>query len=293
MRALFVGPDGIRYGWRVIAFTVLAMALHGGLQALIVFGLGYSPSPGFSPSDLTVSDSVGIVGVVIVMLLFARLERRRFADYGLPLPRRGGIDIVAGLLWGFAAVALTIGLIAAAGGLEIRGLALQGADLRRSALLWSITMIVLGVFEELLFRGYTLATLTRGTGFWTAAILLSAFFGGIHYVSKPMENLADALAVGLLGLFLCLTIARTGAVWWAIGFHAAFDFAALVLFAAPNTGNQGLPLPGHLLDVRYTGAEWLTGGPRGVEASIMIFPVLALMFAVFANRYPSPKGGAR
>jgi membrane protease YdiL (CAAX protease family) len=293
MRAIFIGPAGLRSGWRVLAFTVLAMALHGGLQALIVFGLHYTPTEGFSPSDLTVSDGVGIVGVLLVMLLFSRLERRSFADYGLPRPRRGGIDIAAGLVWGFAAVALTVGLIAAAGGLEMHGLALHGADLRRSALLWSITMIVLGVFEELLFRGYTLATLARGAGFWPAAVLLSTFFGAIHYFGKPMENVADALSVGLIGLFLCLTIARTGSIWWAIGFHAAFDFAALVLFAAPNTGNRGLPLPGHLLDVRYTGAEWLTGGPRGIEASLMIFPVLAVMFAIFVKLYRPRATGNR
>ena len=58
MRAIFIGPDGLRSGWRVLAFTVLAMALHGGLQALVVFGLHYSPTAGFSPSDLTVSDGV-------------------------------------------------------------------------------------------------------------------------------------------------------------------------------------------------------------------------------------------
>jgi hypothetical protein len=48
MRAIFIGPAGLRSGWRVLAFTVLAMALHGGLQALIVFGLHYTATEGFS-----------------------------------------------------------------------------------------------------------------------------------------------------------------------------------------------------------------------------------------------------
>jgi len=62
-----------------------------------------------------------------------------------------------------------------------------------------------------------------------------------------MENVADALSVGLIGLFLCLTVRRTGTLWFAIGFHFAFDFAALSLLGAPNTGNMGKAAEGHLL----------------------------------------------
>ena len=32
--------------------------------------------------------------------------------------------------------------------------------------------------------------------------------------AKPMKNIADALRVGLLGLFMCVTVVRTGAVHW-------------------------------------------------------------------------------
>ena len=108
-----------------------------------------------------------------------------------------------------------------------------------------------------------------------------------------MENLADALSVGLIGLFFCFTIRRTGNLWFAIGFHFAFDFAALSLFGAPNTGNQGRPVAGHLLDGTFSGPDWLTGGVRGAEASWLVFIVIAAMFVLFhmrhrEARYPIP-----
>jgi len=122
---------------------------------------------------------------------------------------------------------------------------------------------------------------------FSAGILLSAIFGATHYFFKPMENWMDALSVGLFGLFWCFTLWRTGTLWFAIGFHAMSDYADMVIFAQPNTGNHGQSLTGHLLNVTYRGPDWLTGGPRGTEASALEFLILAVMFVVFARLYPA------
>jgi hypothetical protein len=66
----------------------------------------------------------------------------------------------------------------------------------------------------------------------------------------------------------------------------------MVLYAAPNTGNGGRSVPGHLLDVAYTGPAWLTGGVCGMEASVFTFAALAAMSALFARRVP-PASAAR
>jgi hypothetical protein len=61
----------------------------------------------------------------------------------------------------------------------------------------------------------------------------------------------------------------------------------MIVFAEPNTGNHGQPIPGHLLDIRYHGPDWLTGGPRGTEASLLVFVILAGLFYFFNRSYPS------
>jgi hypothetical protein len=167
-------------------------------------------------------------------------------------------------------VCVLVGLIALFGGYSVSGLALTGGALLRSAVLWAVTMMLLGLYEELLFRGYPQLTLVTGMGFWPAAVLISALFAGVHYFFKPMEYIADALSVGLIGIFLCLTLRRTGSLWWAIGFHFAFDYAALVVFGAPTTGNDGQRIADHLLASSWHGPAWLTGGPRGAEASCVL-----------------------
>ena len=49
-------------------------------------------------------------------------------------------------------------------------------------------MLAVAVHEELYFRGFPLFTLSRGQGFWPAAVLLSLYFGGLHYLGKPNER---------------------------------------------------------------------------------------------------------
>ena len=141
--------------------------------------------------------------------------------------------------------------------------------------------LLLGFTEEFAYRGYSQAALTDGMSFWPAAVLLSAIFAAVHYFFKPMENWMDGLSVGLFGLFWCFTLQRTGSLWLAIGFQAMSDYADMVLFAQPNTGNNGQSLTGYLLNVSYHGPEWLTGGPCGTEASVLEFLILAILFLAF------------
>jgi hypothetical protein len=148
-------------------------------------------------------------------------------------------------------------------------------------------MLALGFAEEFLFRGYALKTLADAIHFWPAAIVLSSLFGLMHLFFKPQEDWIDPVSVSLYGIFWCLTLRRTGSLWFAVGFHAASDYTDMVVFAEPNTGNNGQAVPGHLLNVQFHGPAWLTGGPRGTEASLLVFVVLAGLFYFFNQAYPA------
>jgi len=142
------------------------------------------------------------------------------------------------------------------------------------------------VAEEFLFRGYALKALAEGIGFWLAAIFLSSIFGRVHLIFKPHEDWIDPISVALYGIFWCLTLRRTGSLWFAVGFHAAPDYADMIVFAGPNSGDDGKPIPGRLLDLRFHGPDWLTGGPRGTEASLLVFVVLAGLIYFISKAYP-------
>lgn len=288
MRRIFIGPGGLRPGWGFATFAVLWLAIS---TAFLLLGrLVYEGHPGMHPVDFLVSDGLGFLATLIAAAVMSRIEKRPLREDGLPLHAAAIRKLGWGLVWGTLAVVLLMLGIRLLGGVAFEGLALHGSELAGSAIVWGVSMIVLGFFEEFLFRGYPLVTLSRGIGFWPAAILLSAGFGALHFFTKPMETLADAAAVSFIALLVCFTILRTGDLWLAVGFHAAFDYFALAVFGAPNTANGGKPVTGRLLATRFQGPEWLTGGACGIEASFLIFPIIALLFWLLARQFPAPAG---
>ncbi|HEX8171436.1 MAG TPA: type II CAAX endopeptidase family protein [Thermoanaerobaculia bacterium] len=288
MKRLFIGPHGLRAGYRFVLYVVLVMFLQGALQYSIIKLAGYQPSEGFAASDFALSDGVGFAVALLVAWVFARYERRSVGSYGMPLRGAFGVRWWEGMLWGTLAVLVPFAMVLGAGGATVNGFALHGSALARAALVWLGTMIILGLYEEFFFRGYVQNVLTRAMGFWPAAILLAILFGALHYFGKPMENWVDFTTVTLLGLFMAFTLKRTGNLWFAAGFHTAFDYLALNVVGAPNTGNHGKPLDDHLLATQWTGPEWVTGGVRGLEASYFMFLVIAALFALAAWRFRAP-----
>jgi membrane protease YdiL (CAAX protease family) len=285
-KSVFIGPKGLRAGWRFAAFTVLAIGIAQGFQVFTLQVLGYRPHRGLHPLDFLVADGLGFIAALIAAAILVRAARgERMRDYGLPLAGNSGGRWGEGFIWGLLAVGILVAAIALFGGYTLSGLSRTGGALAAALALWAATMVVLGFYEEYLFRGYPLKALASGMGFWPAAVLLSVMFGALHYFTKPMETIADALSVSLIGLFLCLSFRRTGSLWFAAGFHTAFDFAALPLFGAPNTANNGEPVPLRLLEGSFHGPAWLTGGPCGIEASLLIFPVIGLLFLLFDRRF--------
>jgi membrane protease YdiL (CAAX protease family) len=287
-RHVFFGPVRLRAGWRVALFVVVSTLLSALCRAVVI-AARIPMNDTWTPGAFIGIELITFAIAVATTMIMARVDRLPFARFGLPPGEAFGELFSEGVLWGFGAVAVLVGAIAALGGYHIHAWRFDGLPFLINTLLWVAAMILVGCSEETSFRGYPLAALADGIGFWPAAVLLSLDFAATHYFFKPMENVADALSVGLIGLFLCFTLLRTGNLWFAIGFHFAFDFAAIPLFGAPNTGNQGHPVDTRLLDATFSGPDWLTGGVRGVEASWLVFGVIALLFTLFHRRFPETR----
>jgi len=215
---------------------------------------------------------------------FALYERRRVDSYGLPLRLAFGKLFWEGTAVGFVWPALVaLGMIAL-GGMRINGLAITGGTLVASAIAWAVANVVVGLGEEMWFRGYMLQTLWKSLGFWPASILIALWFTSDHYFYKTGENLYDVVSLIGFSLLVCYTVLRTGSLWFAVGMHAAFDFTQFFLIGTQN-GSQ-IPV-GRLLDVSFPGPAWLTGGVLGTEASVLMYPLFVLAFVYVSLRFRS------
>ncbi len=280
---IFWGPQGLRSGWRLLLFVVLAFLISGGLNRLIRLWLqGERPST-FGPEMLGVGELAGLVAVLAAAWIMGRIERRPLGIYGLPARWAFGKRFWAGAIWGLVAVSMLMGWIWAGHGFSLGTLVLHGFRLGYYAVAWWLLFLVVGLFEEFTARGYPQFTLTTGIGFWPAAALTSAFFGAIH-LTNPGEGWVGALSAALIGLFLAFTLRRTGDLWFAVGFHQFFDYGETFLYSVPNSG---LRARGTLLSSSFHGPNWLTGGTIGPEGSVFVFVLIGLLFAAFHFAYPA------
>jgi membrane protease YdiL (CAAX protease family) len=286
VRKIFLNSRGLRAGWRLLIFVGIFVGLEFLANWIVPKILHLKGRPFLDPVGLIEDELQGLVLALIATWIMACIERRRFADYGIPVRNAFGCDFWVGLAWGMASTSLLVGLIAPFGGYRILGLAVHGNTLWYFSGLWIVASLLIGFAEELQFRAYLLATLADGIGFWAAAILLSTGFGALHYFFKPHERWEDFASTGLIGLFGCLTLRRTGSLAFIIGFHAAFDLANLFIWSGQNAGEYAV---GHLLETRWPGPQWLTGGLLGPEASWMVFVVIVLMFGIFDRCYRHTK----
>jgi len=87
-------------------------------------------------------------------------------------------------------------------------------------------------------------------------------------------------------LLFCLIIRRTGNLWFAVGFHAAWDWGETYLYSVPDSG---LSVPGQLMKPSFQGKDWLTGGSVGPEGSVFVFVVIAVLALLFHRLYREAK----
>jgi membrane protease YdiL (CAAX protease family) len=295
IRDIFIGPDGIRAGWRFLLFVALFL----GLQYIIV-QRGLKLVPSFreiakqaqtggvvTPEFEFVFETAILVVAFLATWIMGRIEKRPFGTYGIPLQGAFGKLFWHGVVWGLAFETVEILAIYAFGGFSFGTVALAGPALVKYAIEWAIAFVLVGLFEESVFRGYSQYTLGSGIGFWPAAFILSGLFGATH-LGNPNEGWVGALSVFAFGIFGCLALRRTGNLWFIIGFHAATDYAETFIYSTPDSG---LLAQGHLLNSTFHGPRWLTGGSIGPEGSVMDFVVLVLCFALFNWAYPPRKSG--
>ncbi len=300
LRYIFFGADGLRAGWSLLLFALLVFVLGWAAQHVLVHFLGKpkNPAPGSEvPLKFMLPVEWGNFALLaLAAFLVSLIEKRSFARYGIGLLRRDRVlQFVVGCMWGVALLSLLILLLKLSGVLVFTGAMLHGAAMLHWGFLWAIGFLGVGLFEEFTTRGYIQYTLTRGiagigralhlsertrriAGFWCAALIMSFIFGFGHK-NNSGESPVGLWSAGLIGLVFCFSLWRTGSLWWAIGWHAAWDWAQSFVYGVADSGQ----MVQHHLEATYPqGGLLLSGGLTGPEGSIYILAIIALTTLVIA-----------
>ncbi|MGH9599615.1 MAG: lysostaphin resistance A-like protein [Terracidiphilus sp.] len=126
------------------------------------------------------------------------------------------------------------------------------------------------------------------SSFWQAAWVTSTAFGFLH-TGNNGENWIGIFSAAAVGFVFCVSIWVTGSAWWAIGCHAAWDWAETFFY---GTADSGLVPKGHFLTATPAGKVFWSGGTDGPEGSILILGALALLLLILLVMYWRKKSAA-
>ena len=302
-----MGKDGLRAGWGMLIFIAIFAALvfcaNRISHKFFPTSEGPKPASDFSPLSVCIAEGIPFLIILFVTWIMSKIERRPNSVYGLGGSRKLP-HFLAGLVWGVLCLSLLILILIKTGFLVVDSRRLLfGSDVLRYGAIWLLGFILVGLVEEYLVRGYLQYTLTRGLaglyqwafktrhsatlGFWTAAAMFSFLFG-LGHSNNPGESPIGLLSAGLAGFVFCLSLWRTGSLWWAIGFHASWDWGQSFLY---GVADSGLMARHHLLATHPVGKPILSGGATGPEGSIFIVAVLAVAILIILFTLPRAQYG--
>lgn len=196
--------------------------------------------------------------------------------------KRQATNLLKGLAIGLAVMAAAILTIVAVGDAQLSPSpgsvtvhAAYGAG-------WLIGETLGAAGEELLFRGLILVLTARLFGI-RAAIIVSALAFSLAHGANPGASYIWMVRLGAAGLLLAYSVLRSGSLWWAIGYHAGWNFASAPLFGAAGSGYID---QGHIFTFLPTGSNLITGGAVGPEGSVFAFVAVVIATILLLTTTP-------
>ena len=259
--------------WTVASGTIADRAAHGILARLGLYQLQPLLSEffliflivlGFALLDWIATRGSSVASIIA-------LPRR------IGWPREWGLGAAAG--WGMAIAAVLPILLTGRLLSELpHGPASVLVPRVVSVVLATLTLALMTLGQELVFRGYPFRRLVQAIGPSWASVVMSFIFALVQLRQNAALNPGTALLVEwAFGLILAMAYLRTHALWLGWGVHFSYRAVTAILL--------GLPAAGHIefasiVDSGARGPVWLTGGPFGPDAAFVTFLVMIAAFAV-------------
>ena len=209
---------------------------------------------------------VSIASALSLWIFIRKLERRSFRSYGFAAPRAGKRQLLFGVLLGLGALVLLVGVWSALGAWRVK-ITPNLPKLWVTVVGFLPIAVLVGVLEELVFRGFILQHLLGGSRVF-AVIASSALYAVVHLKAATL-NLAVWLELGglfLLGGLLALSYLLTRQLYLAVGLHAMLAYGARV--------NK------LLIEFTNPSIAWLVGTSRlvnGVASWVILLGISGIM----------------
>jgi membrane protease YdiL (CAAX protease family) len=285
LKTIFFNPcdHRLRSGWRILCFVILLILLSITAQFSTRAVLGSLRKD----SDLVI---YLIAGAATIAVFLARryLDKKSFVSLGLRFNSLAIKDLFFGFVLSGLMAGMVFGLMAALGLVDITGVnwslgSALGADQSRdigviaigTLALLLIPNVMIGWWEELVFRGYLLQNMIEGMGqVW--AVLASCILYGLVHSMNPNASLLSSGIIVLFGFLRIYGFLATHQLWLSMGMHIGWNYFQGTIFGYAASGHA----TNSLIEQTPSGPVWLSGGEFGPEASVLVIPVVVLALLV-------------
>jgi membrane protease YdiL (CAAX protease family) len=188
---------------------------------------------------------IAFPGVYGITNLFTHLRPDDRAAWEQPINKEQLAELLKGFGYGSAAILSVLAFAAARGWVSAPHWGWQGTDHSPATVIASATLraaqtAMLVYNEETIFRGYGFDQLRKALGTPGAVVVSSALFARYH---GPGWN--RFFGLGVAGLLLSLLRLNTNSLWFAAGFHFAWNLMQTSVFGPHESAPSLRPLHLH------------------------------------------------
>ena len=273
-RPWFINQFGhLRAVWRIAALLVITFALAAAFSWFVKF----VPFPDEGEALITWKAFGHRGGTLIAMILAAFItlrwiDRRPLTLLGLHLLEGWKRDFGIGLIIGVGMISIALACLWAGGWVSLSlndiTLSLLGA-LPKALLLFFVAALM----EELMLRGYIFQAFIEGSRAWIALFLLSSVFAVMHF-DNPDATIPSSVNIFLAGVLLGVCYLKTRSLWLPTGLHLGWNWMQASFW---GMGVSGYHVKWSVFSAEAQGADWISGGKFGAEASIFATIVISVV----------------
>ena len=281
-----IEENRLRAGWRILLFCVLFWCFSASVFMIKPMLGDLSKAQFMHDYSLLIFGVLTISAIIAVSIARRYLDHRSFISLGLHVTRRSVADLVFGFfLSAFMAAAFFV-CVVYSGVVHFESFnseILPGNDLLSwfgillswTLILGLVEFILVGFWEELVFRGYIFKNMKEGMGILLAVVISCLMYGLVHSVN-PNATWISTFIIVLFGFLRIYGVLVTKMLWLSMGMHVGWNFFQGPIFGFGVSGHEHASL----LQLTFSGPEWLSGGAFGPEGSVWIIPILLLAIII-------------
>ncbi|MGF1925328.1 MAG: CPBP family intramembrane glutamic endopeptidase [Bacteroidia bacterium] len=246
----------------LFAFFILMSAI----PFLLIGQFNLIDKEAVTPLVLDIISEFIVIAIVLsaLMMTFTVFNAYHFASSFIV--RKHVISgFLKGMLIGFGLLLLCSGIAFLNGNVRFSLGSIDGPTL----IGYLIFYVLVGIFEEFMFRSFPLLVLSERYPVMLGILLTSLLFGYAHFGNNGFNWLA-MLNITLAGVLFSILVLLKRNIYWAVGIHFGWNFTQGVILGYHVSGTNSVGI----LAAKPVGPVYLSGGTFGIESSVFCTAVL-------------------